>query len=80
MTMNDSVQSVFQNDVFVNCDNEWWCMIPCLQEMDEIKSYPVEVLPGFLYIGNWRQGNAAYIQKDLKIKAHVNVCIEAETL
>ncbi|KAK7088766.1 serine/threonine/tyrosine-interacting-like protein 1 [Littorina saxatilis] len=49
------------------------------REMDEIKSYPVEILQGFLYLGNWRQGNAAYIQKDLKIKAHVNVCVEAET-
>ena len=50
------------------------------QELDELKSYPVEVLHGFLYIGNWRQGNAAYVQKDLKLKAHVCVCLEAETL
>lgn len=49
------------------------------REMDEIKSYPIEVIPGFLYLGNWRQGNAAYIQKDLKIKAHVCVCVEDET-
>ncbi|XP_076452305.1 serine/threonine/tyrosine-interacting-like protein 1 [Babylonia areolata] len=49
------------------------------REMDQIKAYPVEIVPGAVYIGNWRQGNAPYIQKDLKIKAHVNVCVEAET-
>jgi len=49
------------------------------REMDEIKSYPVEILQGLLYLGNWRQGNAPYIQKDLKIKAHVCICLEAGT-
>lgn len=49
------------------------------REMDEIKSYPVEIIQGFLYLGNWRQGNAAYIQKDLKIKAHVCASVEDET-
>jgi serine/threonine/tyrosine-interacting-like protein 1 len=48
--------------------------------MDEIKPYPIEVIPGLLYFGNWKQGNAEYIQKDLKIKGHVNCCVEAETL
>ncbi|PVD31428.1 hypothetical protein C0Q70_06840 [Pomacea canaliculata] len=50
------------------------------REMDEIKPYPVEVLPGFLYLGNWFHGNESYIQKDLKIKAHINVCVEPGTL
>ncbi|CAG2251096.1 DUSP24 [Mytilus edulis] len=49
------------------------------KEMDEIKPYPIEVIPGLLYFGNWKQGNAEYIQKDLKIKGHVNCCVEAET-
>lgn len=49
------------------------------KEMDQIKPYPAEIIPGFLYLGNWRQGNAAYIQKDLKIKSHINCCVEAET-
>jgi len=49
------------------------------REMDEIKPYPVEIIQGVLYLGNWRQGNAGYIQKDLKIKAHINICVEAET-
>ncbi|XP_064621073.1 serine/threonine/tyrosine-interacting-like protein 1 [Lineus longissimus] len=46
------------------------------REMDEIKTYPTEVLPGLLYLGNKRQGNAAYIQKDLKIKAQINCTTE----
>ncbi|KAH3891810.1 serine/threonine/tyrosine-interacting-like protein 1 isoform X2 [Dreissena polymorpha] len=49
------------------------------KELDEIKPYPAEILPGFLYLGNWHQGNAPYIQKDLKIKGHINCCVEAET-
>ena len=35
--------------------------------------YPVEVLPRFLYVGNHRQSQAGRVNKDLKIKAHVNV-------
>ncbi|XP_013405455.1 serine/threonine/tyrosine-interacting-like protein 1 [Lingula anatina] len=46
------------------------------QEMDNLKTYPIEVIPGFLYMGNMRQGNAAYIQKDLKVKGHINCCVE----
>lgn len=49
------------------------------RELDDLKPYPIEIIPGSLYLGNWRQGNAAYIQKDLKIKAHINVCVEDET-
>ncbi|KAL4223112.1 Serine/threonine/tyrosine-interacting-like protein 1 [Mactra antiquata] len=49
------------------------------KELDEIKPYPAEIIPGFLYLGNWRQGNAPYVQKDLKIKAHINCCVESET-
>ncbi|KAJ8312490.1 hypothetical protein KUTeg_009863 [Tegillarca granosa] len=50
------------------------------KEMDELKTYPIEIMPGFLFLGNWRQGNAAYIQKDLKIKGHVNCCVEQGSL
>ncbi|XP_046572806.1 serine/threonine/tyrosine-interacting-like protein 1 [Haliotis rubra] len=49
------------------------------REMDELKPYPTEIIQGVLYLGNWRQGNAAYIQKDLKIKGHINCCVESET-
>ena len=50
------------------------------QELDEIQTYPIEVIPGLLFLGNWRQGNAAYIQKDLKVRGHVNCCPTEGTL
>ncbi|GFO35937.1 serine/threonine/tyrosine-interacting-like protein 1 [Plakobranchus ocellatus] len=49
------------------------------RELDEIKPYPLEIIQGLLYMGDWRQGNAPYIQKDLKIRAHINCCVEEET-
>ena len=49
------------------------------RELDEMKTYPVEIIPGQLYMGNWEHGNAAYIQKDLKIKGHVNCSLQDET-
>lgn len=42
------------------------------KELDDFKTYPIEIIPNLLYIGDWRQANAAYIQKDLKITGHVN--------
>ncbi|XP_041347456.1 serine/threonine/tyrosine-interacting-like protein 1 [Gigantopelta aegis] len=49
------------------------------REMDDFKPFPIEIIPGFLYLGNWGQANTAYIQKDLKIKNHINCCVELET-
>ncbi|KAH9503170.1 Serine/threonine/tyrosine-interacting-like protein 1 [Bulinus truncatus] len=49
------------------------------RELDAIEPYPVEVLQGLLYVGNWRHGNMPHIQKHLKIKGHINCCVEAET-
>lgn len=49
------------------------------KELDDVRTYPSEVIPGVLFLGNWRQGNAAYIQKDIKIKGHVNCCTEEES-
>lgn len=46
------------------------------QELDEFQPYPVEILPGRIYLGNFRQACDPKIQKDLKIKAHVNVSME----
>jgi serine/threonine/tyrosine-interacting-like protein 1 len=46
------------------------------REMDELQTYPTEILPGLLYLGNKRQGNAGYIQKDLKIKGQINCTTE----
>nr|KAF6491155.1 serine/threonine/tyrosine interacting like 1 [Molossus molossus] len=50
------------------------------QELDEFQPYPVEILPGRLYLGNFRQACDPKIQKDLKIKAHVNVSMETGPL
>ncbi|XP_054445731.1 serine/threonine/tyrosine-interacting-like protein 1 isoform X1 [Pteronotus mesoamericanus] len=46
------------------------------QELDEFQPYPVEIVPGKVYLGNFRQACDPKIQKDLKIKAHVNVSME----
>ena len=36
--------------------------------MDELKTYPSEIIPGLLYLGNLRHGNQMYILKDLNIR------------
>ncbi|KAK2187444.1 hypothetical protein NP493_165g04002 [Ridgeia piscesae] len=41
-----------------------------------IETYPIEIIPSLLYLGNWRHGNTPYIQKDLKIKGHINCQLE----
>lgn len=46
------------------------------QELDAFQPYPVEIIPGKVYLGDFRQACDPKIQKDLKIKAHVNVCME----
>ncbi|XP_053222923.1 serine/threonine/tyrosine-interacting-like protein 1 isoform X2 [Podarcis raffonei] len=50
------------------------------QELEAFKPYPVEILPARLYMGTYAQACDSQIQKDLKIKAHLNVCEEAGTL
>jgi serine/threonine/tyrosine-interacting-like protein 1 len=45
-----------------------------LQELDEIQTYPAEILQQQLYLGNWQHGNAEIIQKELRIGGHVNCC------
>ncbi|NXU45281.1 STYL1 protein, partial [Drymodes brunneopygia] len=50
------------------------------QELDTIEPYPVEILHGKLYMGNFKQASDKQIQKDLKIKALVNVCEQPVTL
>jgi len=42
-------------------------------EIEALFTYPIEVLPGFLYIGLRKQAGEPKIEKDLKIKAHVNL-------
>uniref|UniRef100_A0A670Y2I2 Serine/threonine/tyrosine interacting like 1 n=1 Tax=Pseudonaja textilis TaxID=8673 RepID=A0A670Y2I2_PSETE len=46
------------------------------QELEAFKTYPVEILPAKLYMGNYKQACDSQIQKDLKIKAHINICEE----
>ncbi|XP_007938415.1 serine/threonine/tyrosine-interacting-like protein 1 [Orycteropus afer afer] len=46
------------------------------QELDAFQPYPVEIIPGSIYLGNFSQACNPQIQKDLKIKAHVNVSME----
>ncbi|XP_064449230.1 serine/threonine/tyrosine-interacting-like protein 1 isoform X5 [Mirounga angustirostris] len=50
------------------------------QELDAFQPYPAEIMPGKIYLGNFRQACDPKIQKDLKIKAHVNVSMETGPL
>ncbi|NXD82871.1 STYL1 protein, partial [Halcyon senegalensis] len=43
------------------------------QELDNFQPYPVEILPAKLYMGNFKQACDQQVQKDLKIKAQVNI-------
>uniref|UniRef100_A0A8I3N8G5 Transmembrane protein 120A n=1 Tax=Canis lupus familiaris TaxID=9615 RepID=A0A8I3N8G5_CANLF len=46
------------------------------KELDAFQPYPAEIMPGKIYLGNFRQACDPKIQKDLKIKAHVNISME----
>ncbi|KFV53211.1 Serine/threonine/tyrosine-interacting-like 1, partial [Gavia stellata] len=50
------------------------------QELDNFQLYPVEILPAKLYMGNFKQACDEQIQKDLKIKAQVNISEQPATL
>ncbi|XP_076435208.1 serine/threonine/tyrosine-interacting-like protein 1 [Babylonia areolata] len=50
------------------------------RELDEIQPYPVEVVQGFLYMGTRKHAHLYHVHKDLKIKAHINTCVEKDTL
>ncbi|KAM9525555.1 serine/threonine/tyrosine-interacting-like protein 1 isoform 3-T3 [Guaruba guarouba] len=43
------------------------------RELASLQTYPVEILPAKLYMGNFKQACDQQIQKDLKIKAQVNI-------
>lgn len=47
------------------------------QELDAFQPYPAEIIPGKIFLGKFSQACNAKIHKDLKIKAHVNVSMEA---
>ncbi|XP_053413475.1 serine/threonine/tyrosine-interacting-like protein 1 isoform X2 [Nycticebus coucang] len=46
------------------------------QELDAFQPYPVEIIPGKVFLGNFIQACDPKIQKDLKIKTHVNISME----
>ncbi|NXQ97485.1 STYL1 protein, partial [Sagittarius serpentarius] len=50
------------------------------QELHNFQPYPVEILPAKLYMGNFKQACDQQIQKDLKIKAQVNISEHPATL
>nr|XP_045245591.1 serine/threonine/tyrosine-interacting-like protein 1 isoform X3 [Macaca fascicularis] len=47
-----------------------------LEELDAFQPYPIEIMPGEVFLGNFSQACDPKIQKDLKIKAHVNVSMD----
>nr|XP_008016576.1 serine/threonine/tyrosine-interacting-like protein 1 isoform X4 [Chlorocebus sabaeus] len=46
------------------------------QELDAFQPYPIEIMPGEVFLGNFSQACDPKIQKDLKVKAHVNVSMD----
>lgn len=42
------------------------------RELEEIKTYPSEIIPGLLYLGNSRHGREKYIKKHLKLVSFVD--------
>lgn len=49
------------------------------RELEDFQPYPVEIIPGKLYMGSYTQACNQQMQKDLKIRAHVNVSEEVDT-
>ncbi|XP_059394606.1 serine/threonine/tyrosine-interacting-like protein 1 [Carassius carassius] len=43
------------------------------RELESLNPYPVEILPGKHYIGEYRQATNLLILKDLKLNALVNI-------
>ncbi|XP_057271478.1 serine/threonine/tyrosine-interacting-like protein 1 [Pezoporus wallicus] len=48
-------------------------------ELANLQTYPVEILPAKLYMGNFKQAIDQQIQKDLKIQAQVNISEQRAT-
>ena len=44
-----------------------------------IDTYPVEIIPGFLYLATFQQSQDKKVIKDLKVKANVIVAKENDT-
>ncbi|XP_048468351.1 serine/threonine/tyrosine-interacting-like protein 1, partial [Rhincodon typus] len=50
------------------------------QELDAFEPYPVEILPAKLYMGDFKQASDRQVQKDLKVKAYLNLCHEKDII
>nr|XP_020022355.1 serine/threonine/tyrosine-interacting-like protein 1 [Castor canadensis] len=50
------------------------------QELDAFQPYPIEIIPGKVFLGNLSQACNPTIHKDLKIKAHVNISMASTPL
>ncbi|XP_012925967.1 serine/threonine/tyrosine-interacting-like protein 1 isoform X4 [Heterocephalus glaber] len=46
------------------------------QELDAFQPYPIEIIPGKIFVGDFSQACNPKVQKDLRINAHVNVSME----
>ncbi|KAM6156940.1 serine/threonine/tyrosine-interacting-like protein 1 isoform 1-T1 [Erethizon dorsatum] len=46
------------------------------QELDAFQPYPIEIMPGKIFLGDFSQACNPKVQKDLRINAHVNVSME----
>ncbi|XP_033620771.1 serine/threonine/tyrosine-interacting-like protein 1 isoform X5 [Fukomys damarensis] len=46
------------------------------QELDAFQPYPIEIIPGKIFLGDFSQACNPKVQKDLRINAHVNVSME----
>ncbi|EHB08274.1 Serine/threonine/tyrosine-interacting-like protein 1 [Heterocephalus glaber] len=47
------------------------------QELDAFQPYPIEIIPGKIFVGDFSQACNPKVQKDLRINAHVNVSMES---
>ncbi|XP_041053830.1 serine/threonine/tyrosine-interacting-like protein 1 isoform X1 [Carcharodon carcharias] len=50
------------------------------QELDAFEPYPVEILPAKLYMGDFKQASNKQVEKNLKIKAYLNLCHAKEII
>ncbi|XP_051972586.1 serine/threonine/tyrosine-interacting-like protein 1 [Xyrauchen texanus] len=51
-----------------------------IRELESLEPYPVEILPGQLYMGDYRQATNLQILKDLKLNALVNLSDECSLM
>lgn len=43
-----------------------------IRELDDLQTYPYEIIPAKLYLGNFKHACLAYIHKEMDISAHIN--------